>query len=124
MEYAIIILRLRRSLSIIIPAYNEEKRLPETLRAIERYLGKASWEFCEIVVVNDGSADGTAAVARAAGARVLENPGNRGKGYSVRHGMLEARGEWSLLTDADLSAPIEELDRLWRAAGRENEQGA
>lgn len=124
MEYVIIILRLRRSLSIIIPAYNEEKRLPGTLQAIERYLSAAPWEFCEVVVVNDGSADKTAAVARAAGARVLDNPGNRGKGYSVRHGMLEARGEWSLLTDADLSAPIEDLDRLWRAAEEEHAQVA
>ena len=48
--------------------------------------------------------------------RVLENPGNRGKGYAVRHGMLEARGEWALFTDADLSAPIDELEKLWRAA--------
>lgn len=124
MEYAIIILRLRRSLSIIIPAYNEETRLPGTLQSIERFLGLSAWEFTEIVVVDDGSTDGTAAVARAAGARVLSNPGNRGKGYSVRHGMLEARGEWSLLTDADLSAPIEELDRLWRAVEQEHAQAA
>ena len=115
---------MRRSLSIIIPAYNEEQRLPGTLQAIERYLRSAPWEFSEIVVVNDGSADRTAAVARDAGARVLENPGNRGKGYSVRHGMLEARGEWSLLTDADLSAPIEELDRLWRAVENERADAA
>ncbi len=110
---------MRRSISIIIPAYNEEKRLPGTLQAIERYLNRTSWEFAEVVVVNDGSTDATAEVARKAGARVLENPGNRGKGYSVRHGMLQAKGEWSLLTDADLSAPIDELDRLWRAAGNE-----
>ena len=67
-------------------------------------------------MVNDGSRDGTAAVAKAAGARLLENPGNRGKGFSVRHGMLEARGEWALFTDADLSAPIEDLEKLWSAA--------
>ena len=79
------------------------------------------WEFAEIVVVNDGSTDKTAGVARAAGARVLENPGNRGKGYSVRHGMLDAKGDWALLTDADLSAPIEELDgsgMRWRRKTR------
>lgn len=111
---------MRRSISIIIPAYNEEKRLPGTLQAIERYLSRTTWEFAEVVVVNDGSGDATADVARQAGARVLDNPGNRGKGYSVRHGMLEAKGEWSLLTDADLSAPIEELDRLWRAAENEH----
>jgi glycosyltransferase involved in cell wall biosynthesis len=67
-------------------------------------------------VVDDGSRDGTAGVAHAAGARVLGNPGNRGKGYSVRHGVREARGEWTLITDADLSAPIEELEKLWEAA--------
>lgn len=70
------------------------------------------------MVVDDGSADGTADVARAAGVRVLENPGNRGKGYSVRHGMLQAKGDWVLFTDADLSAPIDDLEKLWTAAGR------
>jgi len=66
------------------------------------------------VVVNDGSSDRTAAVAREAGSevRVLENPGNRGKGYSVRHGMLNAQGAWRLMTDADMSTPIEDLDTL------------
>jgi dolichyl-phosphate beta-glucosyltransferase len=55
---------------------------------------------------------------------VLDNPGNRGKGYSVRRGMLDAKGDWALLTDADLSAPIEELDRLWRAVEKEHAQSA
>jgi len=55
---------------------------------------------------------------------VLRNPGNRGKGYSVRHGMTEARGEWRLFTDADLSAPIEELEKLWAAMEREGSQVA
>ncbi len=85
------------------------------MRKIDAYLEHSRWEFSEVIVVDDGSRDGTAAAARAAGARVLENPGNRGKGYSVRHGMLEAKGEWALFTDADLSAPIEELERLWEA---------
>ena len=71
-------------------------------------------------MVNDGSTDGTVAVARAAGARVLENPGNRGKGYSVRRGMLEAKGDWALFTDADLSSPISELEKLWAAAERDS----
>jgi glycosyltransferase involved in cell wall biosynthesis len=109
---------LRRSISIIIPAYNEEKRLPGTLEAIRAYLDGARWDFAEIVVVDDGSRDGTAEAARAAGARVLHNPGNRGKGYSVRHGMMEAQGDRALFTDADLSAPIEELEKLWCAAER------
>jgi glycosyltransferase involved in cell wall biosynthesis len=115
---------LRRSISIIIPAYNEEKRLPGTLAAIERYFESTAWEFSEVVVVNDGSRDKTAEIARSAGARLLENPGNRGKGYSVRHGMLDAKGDWALLSDADLSAPIAELDRLWRMAEKENAQVA
>jgi dolichyl-phosphate beta-glucosyltransferase len=107
---------LRRSLSIIIPAFNEEKRLPATFDKIRAYLASAEWDFCELILVDDGSSDGTAEAGRAAGARVLENPGNRGKGYSVRHGMLEAKGDWALFTDADLSAPIEEVEKLWSAA--------
>jgi glycosyltransferase involved in cell wall biosynthesis len=106
---------LRRSISIIIPAYNEEKRLPATLQAICSYLERSNWDFSEIVVVDDGSADGTAGKAAAMGARVIRNPGNRGKGYSVRNGMINAKGEWSLFTDADLSSPIEELEKLWSA---------
>jgi glycosyltransferase involved in cell wall biosynthesis len=112
---------LTRSISIIIPAYNEEKRLPATLARVIRHLQEGRWEFAEVVVVDDGSVDNTVAAAELAGGeyanlRVLKNPGNRGKGYAVRHGMLECRGEWALFTDADLSAPIEELDKLWRAA--------
>jgi dolichyl-phosphate beta-glucosyltransferase len=94
--------------------------LPATLDTVREYLSKSDWEFSEIVVVDDGSRDATAAVAERAGARVLRNPGNRGKGYTVRHGMLESRGEWSLFTDADLSAPIDDLEKLWRAATNEN----
>lgn len=115
---------MRRSISIIIPAYNEEKRLPSTLRTIEAYLQSTSWEFAEVIVVDDGSRDATVELARKAGARVLENPGNRGKGYSVRHGMLEAKGDWALFTDADLSSPIEELEKLWSAVQREKAQAA
>jgi dolichyl-phosphate beta-glucosyltransferase len=110
------------SLSIVIPAYNEESRLPSTLAAIARYLAHSAHAGrCEVLVVDDGSKDGTAGVVERnqpafPGLRLLRNPGNRGKGYSVRHGMLEARGEWRLFTDADLSAPIEELDSLLRVA--------
>jgi dolichyl-phosphate beta-glucosyltransferase len=110
---------LRRSLSIIIPAYNEEKRLPATLSRISKYLSSGTWESSEVIVVDDGSRDATRQIAEASGARVLANGRNRGKGYSVRHGMLNAKGDWALLTDADLSAPIEELDKLWSAAERE-----
>lgn len=109
-----------RSLSIVIPAWNEQGRLPETLRRISAYLDSDQWSFQEILVVDDGSTDGTAEWAEAMASqdpriRVLRNGRNRGKGYSVRHGMLEGRGEWCLLTDADLSAPIAELGKLWRA---------
>ena len=80
-----------------------------------------TFTFSEIVVVDDGSSDRTSAVVEKqirsnSGLRVLRNPGNRGKGYAVRHGMLEARGDWILYTDADLSTPIEEVDKLYTAA--------
>lgn len=105
------------SLSIVIPAYNEETRLAATLERISECLARHAPPFAEILVVDDGSRDRTAQVAaRYPGVRVLRNPGNRGKGYSVRHGILEARGEWTLFTDADLSTPIEELEKLWAAA--------
>jgi dolichyl-phosphate beta-glucosyltransferase len=120
---------LNRSISIIIPAYNEEKRLPAALRQVSCYLQRSQWDFVELIVVDDGSADGTVQVAqefasRCAGLRVLRNPGNRGKGYAVRHGMLACRGEWALFTDADLSAPIEELEKLWAAAEKAGAQVA
>lgn len=115
---------MRRSISIVIPAYNEEKRLPATLAKVKAYLTATSWDFTEIVVVDDGSRDGTVEVARKAGVRVLQNPGNRGKGYSVRHGMLEAKGDWLLFSDADLSTPIEEVEKLWAAVEREHAQAA
>lgn len=115
---------MRRSISIIIPAYNEENRLPGSLGAVRDYLSQTAWDFVEVVVVDDGSRDGTAEAARSTGARVLPNPGNRGKGYSVRHGVLEAKGEWVLVTDADLSAPIAELEKLWSAAQGERAQVA
>src|SRR5205085_9146742 len=93
--------RLTRSLSVIVPAYNEQARLPETLEKLLRYFEAPTWEFLEILVVDDGSSDGTVEAAEgfqinSDRIRILRNPGNRGKGYSVRHGMLEARGEWSL----------------------------
>jgi dolichyl-phosphate beta-glucosyltransferase len=112
---------LTRSLSIVIPAYNEEKRLPATINRLKCYLASTGWEFAEIVVVDDGSRDATVRVVQnidAAGLpiRVLRNPGNRGKGYAVRNGVQKAKGEWTLVTDADLSTPIEELEKLWAAA--------
>jgi glycosyltransferase involved in cell wall biosynthesis len=107
-----------RSISIIIPAYNEARRLPGTLRRVLDWLGQQEFSFCEILVVDDGSRDETASLAEDLArahpvVRVLKNPGNRGKGYAVRHGMLEARGAWVLFTDADLSTPIEEVKTLY-----------
>lgn len=110
----------RTSLSIIIPAYNEQSRLPATLGRIAGYMQNAGWNRWEIIVVDDGSSDGTAQVAAEAHdnnarVRLLSNPGNRGKGYAVRHGMIDSKMDWCLLTDADLSTPIEELEKLWDA---------
>jgi glycosyltransferase involved in cell wall biosynthesis len=103
-------------LSIIIPSYNEELRLPATLERIAAYLSTYGRE-AEVLVVDDGSKDGTAAVAESfrdkiPTLRVVSNGINRGKGYSVRHGMQKARGRTALFTDADLSAPIEEAGKL------------
>ena len=103
-------------LSIIIPSYNEELRLPSTLERIAAYLSTYAHE-AEVLVVDDGSEDGTAAVAESYRSkiltlRVISNGVNRGKGYSVRHGIEEARGRIALFTDADLSAPIEEAGKL------------
>jgi glycosyltransferase involved in cell wall biosynthesis len=108
-------------LSIIIPSYNEELRLPVTLDKIAHYI-QSSGRNTEVIVVDDGSKDRTAKVAESyrgkiANLRVLRNGVNRGKGFSVRHGSLEAQGETILFTDADLSAPIEEADKLLKALG-------
>jgi glycosyltransferase involved in cell wall biosynthesis len=103
-------------LSIIIPSFNEEQRLPDTLRKIAAYVRERRPDT-EVIVVDDGSTDKTATVARSYQARipllrVLSNGTNRGKGFSVRHGSLEARGNIVLFTDADLSSPIEEGEKL------------
>lgn len=98
-------------LSVVIPAFNEARRLPRTLESLRAYLESAKRSY-EIVIVDDGSHDETSRVATEAGAILLKNEGNRGKGYSVRRGMLAAQGVRRLMTDADLSTPIEELPRL------------
>ena len=105
--------------SIIIPAYNEAQRIGATLEKIITYISQQSWHV-ELIVVNDGSRDNTVEVvnsykSRAPYLRVVENPGNRGKGYSVRNGMLHASGDLLLFTDADLSAPIYEAEKLFDA---------
>jgi glycosyltransferase involved in cell wall biosynthesis len=103
-------------LSIVIPAVNEERRLPNTLQKIHHYLVDKSLH-AEVLVVDDGSTDSTARVVdtlreRYPEVRRLSNPENHGKGFAVRQGMLEARGDFMLFTDADLSTPIEEADKL------------
>jgi len=105
--------------SIVIPAYNEGARLGATLEKVLAYVRARGWE-AEIIVVNDGSRDNTADIVRTFAAkdpalRLVENPGNRGKGYSVRNGMLNARGGVVLFSDADLSSPIEEAPKLFQA---------
>jgi glycosyltransferase involved in cell wall biosynthesis len=102
-------------LSIVIPAYNEADRIASSLEAIQNY-ARGKCFSVETIVVDDGSTDNTVEVASGqAGIRVLRNAGNRGKGFSVRRGVLEARGELILFTDADLSAPIDEADKLLAA---------
>ncbi|MGB7556001.1 MAG: dolichyl-phosphate beta-glucosyltransferase [Candidatus Korobacteraceae bacterium] len=110
--------------SFIIPAYNESERLATSLPKVFAYVHERQMQ-AEVIVVNDGSTDGTAEVTRNfsiqyPGLRLLENPGNRGKGYSVRNGMLHANGDVLLFTDADLSSPIYEATKLFGAL----EQGA
>jgi glycosyltransferase involved in cell wall biosynthesis len=110
---------LEPSYSIVIPAYNEGARLGATLEKVLAYVHAQAWD-AEVIVVNDGSRDNTADIVRSFFAkdpalRLLENPGNRGKGYSVRNGMLNARGRIVLFSDADLSSPIEEASKLFQA---------
>ena len=102
-------------LSVVIPAYNEEARLPDTLDKVMGYLAGQPYAY-EVIVVDDGSADSTAdlvdtAAEKYPALRVIRNP-HRGKGYAVRTGVLEARGKYILYSDADLSAPIEEVEKL------------
>jgi dolichyl-phosphate beta-glucosyltransferase len=106
-------------ISIVIPAYNENSRIRPTLDEIVRYSKERNWDV-EIVVVDDGSRDDTAQIIREYGQfhpqiRLVENPGNHGKGYSVRNGMLHARGDVCLFTDADLSSPVGEAQKLFDA---------
>ena len=105
--------------SIVIPAYNESARIRPTLDEILRHVKEQAWD-AELLVVNDGSRDDTAQIVHEyrklhPQVSLLENPGNRGKGYSVRNGMLHARGEICLFTDADLSSPITEARKLFDA---------
>jgi dolichyl-phosphate beta-glucosyltransferase len=105
--------------SFILPAYNESERLTASIPKVLEYVRDRGLS-AEIIVVNDGSTDSTADVVRQFAVAnpiivLLENPGNRGKGYSVRNGMLHANGAVALFTDADLSSPITEADKLFAA---------
>jgi dolichyl-phosphate beta-glucosyltransferase len=103
-------------LSIIIPAYNEEKALPNTLKEIDKYLSKQSYDY-EILVVNDGSKDRTAEVGREQvsairNLRIIDNKKNHGKGYVVRQGMLAAKGEYRIFSDADNATSIDQIENM------------
>jgi glycosyltransferase involved in cell wall biosynthesis len=103
-------------LSVVIPAYGEEKRIEGTLRAIDAYLSRQKYAY-EIIVVNDGSKDGTARVVegmikKIRNLKLLDNRVNHGKGYVVRQGMLAAKGDYRLFTDSDNSTPVEEVEKL------------
>ncbi len=106
-------------LSIVMPAYNEQNRVAGSLEKVSEWMKSKLFDV-ELILVDDGSSDRTPAVLeefqqKIPGVRVLRNKPNRGKGFSVRRGVLEARGEFVLFTDADLSAPIEEADKLLAA---------
>jgi glycosyltransferase involved in cell wall biosynthesis len=105
--------------SIVLPAFNESARIASTLKQILAHASEEHWNV-EVVVVNDGSSDDTATIVEAFAQnhpclRLIQNPGNRGKGFSVRNGMLHANGEVLLFSDADLSSPIAEADKLFAA---------
>ena len=106
-------------LSIIIPAYNESARIGATLERVLSCVRERGWD-AEVLVVNDGSTDDTAAIVQAWARthhelHLIENEGNCGKGFSVRNGLLQASGSVVMFTDADLSSPIEEAERLLEA---------
>ncbi|MEK7579877.1 MAG: dolichyl-phosphate beta-glucosyltransferase [Patescibacteria group bacterium] len=104
-------------LSVIIPAYNEANRITETLVSIKEYLSSKSYDW-EVLVVNDGSKDNTADVvnefvSQNPNFRLIDNKKNHGKGYVVRQGILEAKGDFRLFTDSDNSTSIDHLEKFW-----------
>jgi glycosyltransferase involved in cell wall biosynthesis len=103
-------------LSIVIPAYNESARIEDALERVMSCVAERGWD-AEVVVVDDGSKDNTAEIVHRwmeqhPRLHLVHNPGNKGKGYSVRNGLLQAAGDIVMFTDADLSAPMEEAERL------------
>jgi glycosyltransferase involved in cell wall biosynthesis len=108
--------------SFVIPAFNEATRILDTLRRISEYRKQIPYES-EILVVDDGSTDETGAIVEGldfSGLRLIRNGTNRGKGYSVKAGVMAATGDYILFSDADLSTPIEEMDNLLAIAVKEN----
>jgi len=104
-------------LSVIIPAFNEERRLPQTLQEVDQYLEKQGYEY-EILVVSDGSTDRTVEkvkglMSQVENLRLIDNKENHGKGYVVRQGMLEAKGDYRLFMDADNSTSIDHVEKMW-----------
>ncbi len=100
------------NLSIIIPCYNEEKRIGETIDIIKKYFGDNKQEI-ELLVVDDGSTDNTVRIVRGRGVKIIICGLNRGKGFAVRVGVLTAKGDWVLFCDADLSTPIETVEQMF-----------
>ena len=109
------------NLIVVVPAYNEEPRLAKSLSRIRQYLSEQDYEW-SVVVVDDGSTDATAEIAQGFAKQdtrfsLMSYQPNKGKGFAVRTGMITAEGDWLLLCDADLAAPIEEVEKLF-AAGK------
>jgi len=112
-------------LSIIIPAYNEAERIPETLRAVDQYMKTKNWEY-EIIVVNDGSKDATGEVVESMRGEIshlyfLNLEVNKGKGHAVQQGMLASNGDLCLFMDADHSTNISELEKMIGAINEGND---
>lgn len=109
-----------QTISVVIPAYNEEGRLPKTLAALQKYSQRSAstWSITEVFVVDDGSKDQTSSVVKKAqttwaNLRLRELNTNQGKGAAVHEGLRQASGEWVLIADADMATPWEELEKLW-----------
>jgi glycosyltransferase involved in cell wall biosynthesis len=110
------------TVSIVVPAFNEASRIGDSIRKIDDFIRQSPISF-ELIVVDDGSSDNTAAIVNQfsiKALRLIRNPQNRGKGYSVRQGVLAATGKYVLFTDADLSAPIDEAIKLMSVALNED----
>jgi len=104
-------------LSVIIPAYNEEKRITKTLEDIDKYLSKQQYDY-EIIVASDGSKDKTAELVKnlmpgIKNLKLIDNKENHGKGYVVRQGLMSAKGDFRLFTDADNSTSIDQIEKIW-----------